>query len=66
MNKKYLVKGTCDIFMGEIKIGSQAFECEMRSVSSGHAETTIALALGRAGGRNIKFEITTLMENVSE
>jgi hypothetical protein len=58
MSQAYIVKGNCDIFMGDIELGSQSFEYELQADDSSQAEMCITDMLRDEGARNIKFETT--------
>jgi hypothetical protein len=59
MSNSYLTKGTCDVFMGEIKIGVQRFEYTLQAENATRAEMNISEMLVEEGARNIKFVVTT-------
>jgi hypothetical protein len=59
MSNSYLTKGTCDVFMGEIKIGVQRFEYTLQAENATRAEMSISEMLVEEGARNIEFVMTT-------
>jgi hypothetical protein len=59
MSNSYLTKGTCDVFMGEIKMGVQRFEYTLQAENATRAEMNISEMLVEEGARNIEFVMTT-------
>lgn len=55
MSKSYICKGKCDVFMGDIQLGTSEFEYTVRADNAEQAQACITDMVRDEGGRNIEF-----------